>query len=43
MACVADRLSALELELPRRWWLVALLALLLLALSAYLLLGPRPW
>lgn len=41
MARVADQLAAIELERPRRWRLVVLLALLLLAIAAYLLLGPR--
>lgn len=43
MARVADRLAAIELEGPRRWRLIVLLALLLLALTAYVLLGPRVW
>jgi serine/threonine-protein kinase len=43
MARVADRLAAIEPERPRRWRLAVLLALLLLAIAAYLLLGPRVW
>ncbi len=43
MARVADQLAAIELASPRRWRLVVLLALLLLAIAAYLLLGPRVW
>jgi len=43
MARVANLLAAMELERPRRWRLVVLLALLLLALTAYLLLGPSVW
>ena len=43
MARVADQLAAIELESPRRWRLVVLLALLLLAITAYLLLGPSVW
>jgi eukaryotic-like serine/threonine-protein kinase len=43
MARVAERLAAIELGRPRRWRLIALLALLLLALAAYVLLGPRVW
>lgn len=40
MALVADRLAAIELASPRRWRLVVLLVLLLLAITAYLFLGP---
>lgn len=40
MAHVADRLAAIEPKSPRRWRLVVLLVLLLLAVTAYLLLGP---
>jgi serine/threonine-protein kinase len=43
MARVADQLAAIELESPRRVRLVVLLALLLLAITAYLLLGPSVW
>lgn len=43
MAHVADQLAAIEIGSPRRWRLAVLLALLLLAITAYLLLGPRLW
>jgi eukaryotic-like serine/threonine-protein kinase len=43
MARVADELAALEPRRPGRLRLVVLLALLLLALTAYALLGPRVW
>ncbi len=43
MARVADELAAIEPVSPRRWRLVVLLALLLLALAAYVLLGPKVW
>jgi serine/threonine-protein kinase len=43
MARVADELAAIEPARPRRFRLAVLLALLLLALTAYVLLGPRVW
>ncbi len=43
MAAVADQLAAIELEHPRRWRLIVLLALLLVAITAYVILGPRVW
>jgi serine/threonine-protein kinase len=43
MARVADELAAMEPARPRRRRLVVLLALLVLALAAYALLGPRVW
>jgi serine/threonine protein kinase len=43
MARVADQLAAIELARPRRWRLVVMLAVLLLAIATYLLLGPRVW
>jgi hypothetical protein len=43
MARVADELAAIVPARPRRFRLAVLLALLLLALTAYVLLGPRVW
>jgi eukaryotic-like serine/threonine-protein kinase len=43
MTRVADRLAAIELARPPRLRLVVLLALLLLAIAAYMILGPSVW